>query len=200
MTLEALAKQGHTIVYNSLVASIGPKIREIRKEFIKVPVDYTGNENAPTRVYEPKKVAHNGSVSVQYQAPSRAAVWSVASGTVTFAGQVKKEGWVVEIQHQGGYKSRYANLSVLAKGVVEGAQVFQKSVVGNVGEKRASDKDPYLLFTLKKGNSTVDHMREDFPGGEPVPAKYMEMFKKAANSFLDELRSIDVMGIEDSQA
>ncbi|MEI7663176.1 MAG: cyanophycin synthetase [Bacteroidota bacterium] len=35
MTLEALAKQGQTTVYNSLVASIGPKIREIRKEYIK---------------------------------------------------------------------------------------------------------------------------------------------------------------------
>ncbi len=35
MTFEALAKQGQTTVYNSLVASIGPKIREIRKENIK---------------------------------------------------------------------------------------------------------------------------------------------------------------------
>lgn len=35
MTLEALAKQGHVTVYDSLVASIGPKIREIRKEYIK---------------------------------------------------------------------------------------------------------------------------------------------------------------------
>ncbi len=35
MTLEALAKQGHTTVYDSLAASIGPKIRDIRKEFIK---------------------------------------------------------------------------------------------------------------------------------------------------------------------
>lgn len=35
MTLEALAKQGHATVYDSLVASIGPKIREIRKDFIK---------------------------------------------------------------------------------------------------------------------------------------------------------------------
>jgi len=35
MTLEALAKQGQTTVYESLVASIGPKIRDLRKEFIK---------------------------------------------------------------------------------------------------------------------------------------------------------------------
>jgi UDP-N-acetylmuramoylalanine--D-glutamate ligase len=35
MTFEALAKQGHTTIYDSLVASIGPKIREIRKEAIK---------------------------------------------------------------------------------------------------------------------------------------------------------------------
>jgi UDP-N-acetylmuramoylalanine--D-glutamate ligase len=35
MTFDALAKQGQAIVYGSLVASIGPKIRELRKEVIK---------------------------------------------------------------------------------------------------------------------------------------------------------------------
>jgi UDP-N-acetylmuramoylalanine--D-glutamate ligase len=35
MNFETLAKQGHATVYDSLVASIGPKIRDIRKEFIK---------------------------------------------------------------------------------------------------------------------------------------------------------------------
>ncbi len=35
MTLEALATQGQTTVYDSLAASIGPKIREIRKAYIK---------------------------------------------------------------------------------------------------------------------------------------------------------------------
>jgi UDP-N-acetylmuramoylalanine--D-glutamate ligase len=35
MTFETLAKQGQETVYDSLVASIGPKIRGIRKEFIK---------------------------------------------------------------------------------------------------------------------------------------------------------------------
>ena len=35
MTLETLAKQGQTTVYDSLAASIGPKIRDIRKQLIK---------------------------------------------------------------------------------------------------------------------------------------------------------------------
>ena len=35
MTFEALAKQGQTTVYHSLAASIGPKIRDLRKAFIQ---------------------------------------------------------------------------------------------------------------------------------------------------------------------
>jgi UDP-N-acetylmuramoylalanine--D-glutamate ligase len=35
MTFETLANQGQTTIYESLAASIGPKIREIRKEYIK---------------------------------------------------------------------------------------------------------------------------------------------------------------------
>jgi len=35
MTFEALAKQGQTTVYDTLAATIAPRIREIRKEYIK---------------------------------------------------------------------------------------------------------------------------------------------------------------------
>jgi len=172
----------------------------LRKEFLKVPVNYASSQHSNTRkVFEPKKVRVKKRLAVQYPAPARATVWSVASGTVTFAGEVKREGWVVEIQHSAGYKSRYSHLARLAKGVTEGAQVFQKSVIGRVGDKRGK-KDPYLHFSLKKGRKTVDHMKENFPGGEPVPPKFMELFKKTASKYIDELKTLDVMGLEDSQA
>jgi UDP-N-acetylmuramoylalanine--D-glutamate ligase len=48
MTFEALAKQGQTTVYESLAASIGPKIREIRKELIKE--SFYGFPNAEHRL------------------------------------------------------------------------------------------------------------------------------------------------------
>jgi len=35
MTLEALALQGNSAVYDTLAATVGPRIRDIRKEFIK---------------------------------------------------------------------------------------------------------------------------------------------------------------------
>jgi hypothetical protein len=172
----------------------------LRKEFLKIPVDYASSVQAnPRQEYEPERARVKGHLAVRYPGPPRASVWSVASGTVTYAGQDKKEGWVVEIQHSGGYKSRYSNLAKLSKGVTEGAQVFQKSVIGHLGEKRGR-RDPNLVFSLKKGRKSVDHMRENFPGGEPVPAKYMELFKKTVSGYIDELRTLDVMGLEDGQA
>jgi hypothetical protein len=172
----------------------------LRKEFLKVPVDYASSDQSATRKsYEPKKVRAKEAVAVQYPAPDKASVWSVASGTVTFAGKSKDEGWVVEVQHTAGYKSRYASLAKIANGVTEGAQVFQKSVIGRLGDGSKS-KDTFLLFSLKKGKKTVDHMKEDFPGGEPVPAKFMELFTKTVSRYVDELKTLDVMGLEDSQA
>ncbi len=172
----------------------------LRKEFLKVPVDYaSANQSNQRKTYEPERTRVKKELAVRYPGPNRANVWSVASGTVTFAGEVKKEGWVVEIQHSGGYKSRYAHLASLAKGVTEGAQVFQKSVIGRLGEKRGK-RDASLVFSLKKGRSSVDHMKENFPGGEPVPPKFMELFLKTVSKYIDELRTLDVMGLEDSQA
>ncbi len=172
----------------------------LRKEFLKVPVDYASAKQTNQRKsYEPDRTRYKKDLAVRYPGPPKASVWSVASGTVTFAGQVKKEGWGVEIQHSGGYKSRYSNLARLSKGVTEGAQVFQKSAIGKLGEKRGK-RDPSLLFTLKKGRRSVDHMKENFPGGEPVPGKFMDLFTKTVSKYIDELRTLDVMGLEDSQA
>lgn len=173
----------------------------LRKEFLKVPVDYASSEeaNRGKQVFEPKRVREDGRVAVRYPAPPSSPVWSVASGTVTFAGKVPKEGFVVEIQHEGGYRSRYTHLGTVSKGVTEGAQVFQKSVIGKVTDRRGKFGG-YVLFSLEKGKKFVDHMKENFPGGEPVPERYKGEFDKMVNRFIDELRSLDVMGLEDSQA
>ncbi|GEM_PF-5589993 len=174
----------------------------LRKEFIKVPVDYSSSEGGSgdkVAGYEPRRSRVGDLAGYKYPAPPKAPVWSVASGTVTFAGQSKKDGLVVEIQHSGGYVSRYTHLGGITKGVSEGAQVFQKSVIGNVKEK-AGKEGAYLLFALRKGKRNVDHMKENFPGGEPVPGKYMELFEKSVARYLDELKTIDIMGLEDSQA
>ena len=48
MTLEALATQGQTTVYDSLAASIGPKIRDIRKQSIKD--SFGGNHHVEHRL------------------------------------------------------------------------------------------------------------------------------------------------------
>ena len=175
--------------------------RSLRKEFLKIPVDYASSEeaNRSKTAFESKKVKENGRVAVRYPAPANAKVWSVAAGTVTFAGKVPKEGWVVEIQHTDGYTSRYAQLGRIAKGVTEGAQVFQKSVIASVTDRRGT-LGAYVLFSLEKGKTVVDHMKENFPGGDPIPERFMSDFEKAVNRYLDELRSLEVMGLEDSQA
>jgi hypothetical protein len=172
----------------------------LRKEFLKVPVDYASAESSSMKkTFEPRRVSVRGDLGVEYPSPAGAQVWSVASGTVTYAGEVKGEGWVVEIHHSGGYKSRYSGLSSVEKGVTEGAQVFQKSAVGKLGSKNGK-RDPKLLFTLKRGKKSVDHMRENFPGGEPIPPKFMDLFLKTVSKYIDELKTLDVMGLEDSQA
>ena len=46
MTLEALALQGNTAIFSSMAASIGPRINEIRKDYIKTSfTDFRGHEH-----------------------------------------------------------------------------------------------------------------------------------------------------------
>jgi len=170
----------------------------VRKEFLKIPLDYAlpPGEKLAAR-YEPRTTVKNRKRVVHYPAPAKARVWSVASGTVTFAGEVKKQGWVVEVQHAGGYTSRYAKLAKLNAGVEKGAQVYQKSVIGQLSHKTSRAG---LRFSLRKGRKYVNHMTENFPGGDPVPDAYQDLFNESVRRFIDELKTLDVIGVEDSQA
>jgi murein DD-endopeptidase MepM/ murein hydrolase activator NlpD len=172
----------------------------VRKEFVKTPLDYgAGTSEEMAARFKPRLVKKTKTRFMEYPAPPGAEVWSVAAGTVTFAGEVKGEGWVVEVQHAGGYNSRYAKLDKLAQGIEKGSQVFQKSALGRVSP-RSGKFPPVLQFSLTKGRRFLNHMEENFPGGESIPAASKRLFEETVNKYLDELKTLDVIGVEDSQA
>lgn len=81
------------------------------------------------------------------------AIRAADGGTVTFAGWQGTYGYMVEIDHGGGYKTRYAHCSQIK--VSKGDQVTQGQIVGLVGSTGLAT-GPHLHFEVRKYGEAVN--------------------------------------------
>ena len=129
---------------------------------------------------------HNG---IDYAAAPGTPVWAAADGTITFAGDRGPNGNLVSLRHAGGYESFYAHLLRFTTGLVAGAQVRQRQVIGYVGTTGRST-GPHLHFGLKRFGRFMDPMRELNGIGRMLPAAELSPFRQRAARLAAELERV----------
>lgn len=95
-------------------------------------------------------------------------VYAPADGTVKFAGFMRGGGYVVILNHKGGYSTVYMHLSKfdVKKGqTVHMGQVIAKS--GNTGYSTG----PHLHYELHVNGRAIDPLKADLPSGNKATAK-----------------------------
>ena len=90
-----------------------------------------------------------------------APVYAAARGTVSRIYKDAMLGTTVEITHEGGIVTQYANLNaVLAEGIGEGTEVSQGAILGVVGDTALSElgAEAHLHFGMKVNGTAVNPM------------------------------------------
>jgi hypothetical protein len=80
---------------------------------------------------------------------------AVSDGTVAFAGTARGFGKLVIIDHGRGYRTYYAHLAAIAKGLHTGDVLLRGDVLGLVGSTGRST-GPHLHFETRRGNDYID--------------------------------------------
>ncbi|MCP4382988.1 MAG: M23 family metallopeptidase [Hyphomicrobiales bacterium] len=93
---------------------------------------------------------HSG---IDFKASRGHPVRAAASGTVVKAGHAGGYGYMIEIDHGRGIKTRYAHLSKML--VKRGAHISEGAVVGHVGSTGRST-GPHLHYEIRIGKKAVD--------------------------------------------
>ena len=93
-----------------------------------------------------------GSNPPSWRAPAR----SAGAGTVVSAGWSGGYGRMVEIDHGGGFTTRYAHLSRII--VREGQRVAAGEIVGEVGTTGRST-GPHLHYEVRRNGDALDPLR-----------------------------------------
>jgi murein DD-endopeptidase MepM/ murein hydrolase activator NlpD len=98
--------------------------------------------------------------------PSGSAVLAADGGTVIFAGRAGSYGLMIELEHPGGLRTRYAHLSQLL--VRSGSPVARQQAIGLIGRSTGS----HLHFEVLRNGTEVDpiaYLGQSRPGGYFAP-------------------------------
>ncbi|GAB4250695.1 peptidoglycan DD-metalloendopeptidase family protein [Deferrisoma sp.] len=183
----------HTAVYYRSDKTEGyfdPEGRSVRKSFLRSPLRFTriSSRFSLRRRHPILKVVrpHRG---VDYAAPRGTPVWSVADGTVRYAGWKGQAGKTVIVRHSRGYETYYNHLSRFAPGIRKGVRVRQGQVIGYVGATGLAT-GPHLDFRVKKNGRWVNPLTEKYPAGDPVPRAEREAYRAWAAEWVGRLEAL----------
>lgn len=150
----------------------------MKRVFLKAPVDFRRiSSNFARRRYHPKLGVYRAHLGTDYAANTGTRVYATADGTVTRAGWWGGYGRVVEIRHVNGYRTRYAHLSFIAKGIRAGIRVRQGQLIGHVGASGLAT-GPHLHYEMRQGDRALNPRNINFPSGDPVSSDHMAEFQR----------------------
>jgi len=152
-----------------------PKGQSVRKALMKTPIDGArlsskfGMRKHPILGYSKM---HKGA---DFAAPSGTPIYAAGDGVVETAGWNGGYGKYVRLKHNGTYKTAYAHMSKIAKGLAKGDRVKQGEIIGFVGTTGQST-GPHLHYEVMIDGKQVNPLDIKIPSGEKLAGKDLEQF------------------------
>lgn len=136
------------------------RLEKVRKQARKLPFgnpspgsDITSRFGNRTDPFFRRLALHAG---IDFRVRSGTKIRSTGAGMVTEAGRSGGYGLMVEIDHGGGLRTRYAHLSEVL--VEKGDRIAAGAVVGRSGSTGRST-GPHLHYEVRRGGAALDPMR-----------------------------------------
>ncbi|MDR4987224.1 MAG: peptidoglycan DD-metalloendopeptidase family protein [Bacteroidales bacterium] len=162
----------------------------VRKTFLRAPLEFG---RISSRFSHSRRHPIHGDrrphYGTDYAAPHGTPILAVGDGVVTQASYTRGNGNFVRIRHNAVYETQYLHMSRFASGIRPGTRVTQGQVIGYVGSTGTAT-GPHVCFRFWKNGRQVDHLRLEFPSGDPLPEAYMDEFLKVRDSKRALLNSI----------
>lgn len=151
-----------------------------------------GNRKHPILGYT---LAHRG---VDFGARTGTPIMAAGDGVVEFSGWIGGYGRYVRIRHNSAYKTAYAHMSAIRKGIKPGRRVSQGEIIGFVGSSGRST-GPHLHYEILVNNVQVNPMRIQLPNSEGLPQSEHDSFAVSIANTNDELRALGIIRYSEAE-
>ena len=191
ITVAELSVQGHRRRYykyknkNGKVGFYDYQGKSGRKALMKTPIEGArlsssfGNRRHPVLGYTK---LHNGT---DFAAPKGTPIFAAGDGVVEYAGRKGPNGIYVRIRHNSTYKTSYAHMSGIARGVRRGKRVTQGKIIGYVGSTGRSTGN-HLHYSVFKNGKAINSRLMKLPSGGKLTGKTLADFKKKIAPFMKD--------------
>ena len=151
------------------------KGNSIKKSLMRTPIDGARlSSRFGTRIHPILGYTkmHKG---IDFAAKRGTPVYAAGDGIVERANTYGGYGKYIRIKHNSEYKTAYAHLSNIKKGVIKGKYVKQGSTIGFVGTTGRST-GPHLHYEVIYKNRQVDPYKLKLPDGKKLSKSKMPEF------------------------
>jgi len=150
----------------------------LKGPFLRSPLDFVRvTSRFSNDRYHPilgRSRSHRGT---DYGAASGTSVRATGDGTIRTAGWAGDYGLLIEVDHAGGIRTRYAHLSGIADRLVPGARVSQGERIGLVGATGLAT-GPHLHYEFLINGRPVNPASVDLPVERPLPSEDLDRFDR----------------------
>lgn len=178
----------------------------LEKELLKAPFRYSQriSSSFSRSRFHPILRENRPHYGTDYAAPTGTPILSVGEGIVIEAQRRGGNGNIVQIQHNGSYRTAYLHLNGFAPGIRKGVKVEQGQVIGYVGQTGLAT-GPHLCYRMYVNDRPINSVSADLPASESLTDELMPELQRVVDRYrdlLDELQLIEkVAGLElDSNA
>ena len=134
-------------------------------------------------------LAHRG---VDFGARTGTPIMAAGDGVVEYSGWVGGYGRYVRIRHNSAYKTVYAHMSAIRKGIKPGRRVSQGEIIGFVGSSGRST-GPHLHYEILVNNTQVNPLRVQLPNSEGLEESEHEFFLANIADINTELMKLGII-------
>lgn len=113
---------------------------------------------------------------VDFAASRGTPIKAAGDGVIELAGRLGAYGKYVRIRHANSYKTAYAHMSRIARGVTPSTKVRQGQVIGYVGSSGRST-GPHLHYEVLVNDKRVNPLKVDLADGRKLDGELLESFK-----------------------
>lgn len=173
----------------------------LEKELLKAPFRYSQriSSSFSRNRFHPILRENRPHYGTDYAAPTGTPVLSVGEGIVIEAQRRGGNGNIVQIRHNGSYRTAYLHLNGFAPGIRKGVEVEQGQVIGYVGQTGLAT-GPHLCYRMYVNDRPINSVSADLPASESLDDDLMPELQRVIDRYrdlLDELQLIEkVAGLE----
>lgn len=151
--------------------------QSVRKTLMRTPIDGArlssrfGMRRHPVLGYSKM---HQGT---DFAAPRGTPIYAAGDGVIDTAGRNGGYGKYVRIRHNSTYKTAYAHMSRIAKGMSRGKRVRQGQIIGYVGSTGRSTGQ-HLHYEVIANGRQVNPLNIKLPSGEKLKGANLKKFSR----------------------